>query len=100
MEWRDGLGEALQDERPDQSTSNGPISDFVASFITDAAVGDTREATLPHKATIVVSLFCSAYRNVTANDPTQNSFSCFVFCHYIEHRDFLVEEIRILMAPH
>lgn len=47
MEWRDGLGEALQDERPDQSTSNGPISDFVASFITDAVVGDTREGNPP-----------------------------------------------------
>lgn len=47
MEWRDGLGKALQDERPDQSTSNGPISDFVASSIPDAALRDTRNGDPP-----------------------------------------------------
>lgn len=41
-ELRDGLGKTLQDERPDQSNSNGHILDFfLPTSITDAAAGDT-----------------------------------------------------------
>lgn len=76
MEWRDGLGKALQDERPDQSTSNRPISDLVASFSADVAV----RVTLPHKATILVSvLFSLQEHHGHLAAPTQNPFS--VFCH-------------------
>lgn len=83
MEWRDGLGKALQVERPDKSTSNGPISDFVAAFITDAAEGDTCEGDLPshgHNFSLPVLFSLQEDHGQLAN-PTQNPFSCFVFCH-------------------
>lgn len=79
MKWRDGLGKALQDERPDQSTSNGPISDFVVSFMTDAAFRDTESGTLRQKGQSV--LVCSVQLTETSR-PTRHSHtkSVLLFC--------------------
>lgn len=56
--------------------------------------------TLSHKVTIVVSLFCSSYKNITANLPIPHKILSFVLFSAIKSNtgDFPVEEIRILMA--
>lgn len=101
MEWRDGLGKALQDERPDQSTSNGPISDFVASSIPDAAVRDTRNGDPPSQG-CDFSL-CSAQLPGTSRPTRQSHTKSFLVLFSATKSntgDFSVEVIRILMFPH
>lgn len=102
MEWRDGLGKALQDKRPDQSTSNGPISVFVASFISDAAVGDTSEAdplSQGHDFSLFVVFSLEKHHGQLANLPHKIASLVLFSATKSNTGDFLVKEIRILMAP-
>lgn len=67
--------------------ARSPLTDlfpiFVTSFITDAAVGDTHEGDPPsqgHDFSHSVLFSLQEHHGQLAN-PTQNPFSCFVFCH-------------------
>lgn len=88
--------------RLDQSICNGPISDLVASFSTDAAVGETHEGDPPSQGHDFSLSSVQLAGPSMANSLLPHKILSLVLFSATKSNtgDFSVKVIRKLMAPH